>query len=54
MSARRMGLLVAIAWLHVAGTCGGGSGGGGSTPVKQVQAPDSRCAALPSQFPPGF
>lgn len=36
------------------GKCGAGGGGGGEPSVRSVQSPDPRCAALGSQFPPGF
>ena len=51
---RHVALLVALAWLYTGGSCGGGSGSGGSPPVITVVTPDERCLALSSQFPAGF
>jgi len=54
VTAVRASLLLLAAGLLVGGSCGGGSGSGGDAPVVQVDTPDDRCVALPSQFPPGF
>lgn len=55
MRARRARLLwlLAASLLHVAGSCGGGSGGGERS-VRTIKSPDARCAAQGSAFPPGF
>ncbi len=54
-TSRHVALFVALAFLHTGGSCGGGSGSGGSPPVTTVaNPPDERCVALPSQFPAGF
>lgn len=52
---RRVLWLAGLAWLAVAGDCGGGDGGG-STPVVEIESPDPRCVALPDPlgFPPGY
>jgi hypothetical protein len=50
----RVAGLAALGWLHLGGSCGGGSGSGGDAPVIRIETPDSRCLALPSAFPAGF
>jgi hypothetical protein len=46
-------LLVASCCALLGGKCGGGDGGGGGGSIT-VESPDPRCAALSSEFPPGF